>query len=374
MKNYDERIESIFRKYNEKLEAKRRKSALVRRTVFSVSGCCAAAIVGIFVWKMPHRTDITDPGLILPQEPTTSVTDEVTTVNNTAPVTTSDRADTTKTTASANGTSTTVRNTATTTKTTDTAVRTTEMTAVSSTSAVQHETTVRSTETTPPPVTPTEPAPELPDYNTEWSEVEIDPRIKQMSAMYKPFSLEETIRETDLVFSGTVIGRKEYEVQWTDDNGEIWGPYRNGVIEVRVGDVYYGQTDKEIIRIYYPNSFSLKNTGSFLINDDQEYIFMANAFDADFLEKKAANPNDRFEQHKHADVYINGSRSDIMPVTNGIASVFNGYFKDNEEALSKALPKEEVIDSIPDEALSANWFLFYRKEDLTELLMELFSG
>ena len=367
MKNYDERIESIFRKYNEKLEAKRRKSALVRRTVFSVSGCCAAAIIGIFVWKMPHRTDITDPGLILPQEPTTSVTDEVTTVNTTAPVTTSDRADTTKTTASFKVASTTA-------KTTENAAKTTGTAAVSSTCAVQQETTAQITETTAPPVATTEPAPELPDYNTEWSEVEIDPRIKQMSAMYKPFRLEEVIGETDLVFSGTIIGRKEYDVRWTDDNGEIWGPYRNGVIEVRVGDVYYGQTDKEIIRIYYPNSFSLKNNGSFLINDDQEYIFMANAFDADFLEKKAANPNDRFEQHKHADVYINGSRSDIMPVTNGIASVFNGYFKDNEEALSKALPKEEVIDSIPDEALSANWFLFYRKEDLTELLMELFSG
>ena len=210
-------------------------------------------------------------------------------------------------------------------------------------------------------------------YLTEWHEVEIDRMIKHMSAMYKPFNLEDIIRDTDLVFSGTVISRKEYEVQWTDNNGEIWGPYRNGVIEVSVGEVYYGHTDKEIIRIYYPNSFSLKSSGAFLINDNQEYIFMANAFDADFFAEKAANPNDRFEQHKHADVYINGSRSDIMPVKNGIASVFNGYFKDNEEALSRALPKEEVIGSIPDEARSAGWFLFYRKEDLTKLLMELFS-
>ena len=390
MKNYDERIESIFRKYNEKLEAKRRKSALVRRTVFSVSGCCAAAIVGIFVWKIPHRTDITNPGLILPQGSTTSVTEEATTTNTTAPVTTSKSVNTTKNIVSTDATSTTakkaettVKSIVTTEKTTNTSVMITEMTVTANTSAIQHETTVKTTETTDIPVTTTEttdipvtttePIHELPDYNTEWHEVEIDRMIKHMSAMYKPFNLEDIIRDTDLVFSGTVISRKEYEVQWTDNNGEILGPYRNGVIEVSVGEVYYGHTDKEIIRIYYPNSFSLKSSGAFLINDNQEYIFMANAFDADFFAEKAANPNDRFEQHKHADVYINGSRSDIMPVKNGIASVFNGYFKDNEEALSRALPKEEVIDSIPDEARSAGWFLFYRKEDLTKLLMELFS-
>lgn len=53
MKNYDERIESIFRKYNEKLEEKKRKTAFIRRTAFCASGLCAAVIVCVFALKVP---------------------------------------------------------------------------------------------------------------------------------------------------------------------------------------------------------------------------------------------------------------------------------------------------------------------------------
>ena len=124
MKNYDERIESIFRKYDEKIEAKRRKSALVRRSVFSVSGFCAAAIIGIFVWKMPYRTDIPDPDSVLTQESTTSVTVDVSAENATDPVTTSGGVDTTKNTAS------------TTAKNAETTVRSTAITAMTSATTV----------------------------------------------------------------------------------------------------------------------------------------------------------------------------------------------------------------------------------------------
>ena len=145
MKNYDERIESIFRKYDEKLEAKRRKSALVRRTAFSLSGICAAAIVGIFVLKMPHKTDIPNPGLILPQESTTSVTEDSSVANTTVPVTTSVRVDTTKTTVTATKT---VKNTATETTKTEK-----ETTSAAKTSTNAETTEANTTETTAAPVT-----------------------------------------------------------------------------------------------------------------------------------------------------------------------------------------------------------------------------
>ena len=58
------------------------------------------------------------------------------------------------------------------------------------------------------------------NISAEWNEVEIDSRIGRVSNMYKPFDLDSVIEETDLVFSGTVINRKEYEVKWTDENGE----------------------------------------------------------------------------------------------------------------------------------------------------------
>lgn len=159
MKNYDERIESIFRKYDEKLQSKRRKSALVRRTAFSVSGLCAATIVGIFVWKMPHSPDIQNPDLVLPQEFTTSVIDDVSTANTTVPVTTSSRVDTTKTTVStkavsttANKSETTVSSTAITAKTYATTVAlmsSTTAAATSSKSTAQTSVSIRqNTETT----------------------------------------------------------------------------------------------------------------------------------------------------------------------------------------------------------------------------------
>ena len=147
MKNYDERIESIFRKYDEKLEAKRRKSALVRRTAFSLSGICATAIVGIFVLKMPHKTDIPNPGLILPQESTTSVTEDSSVANTTVPVTTSVRVDTTKTTASTNSNSTTAKKAETTVRSTVITAKTSSVTS-SKTTAQTSISGMQSTETT----------------------------------------------------------------------------------------------------------------------------------------------------------------------------------------------------------------------------------
>ncbi|MBQ8961188.1 MAG: hypothetical protein IJ071_08235 [Ruminococcus sp.] len=48
MKSYDERIESIFRKYDEKLAEKKRRAAVIRRSLIS-SGACAATIAGIWL-------------------------------------------------------------------------------------------------------------------------------------------------------------------------------------------------------------------------------------------------------------------------------------------------------------------------------------
>lgn len=74
MKNYDERIESIFRKYDEKIEAKRRKNAAIRRIAFSTSGICAAVIVAVLAIKIPNRTDFNPPDVIEPSTNSVEVT------------------------------------------------------------------------------------------------------------------------------------------------------------------------------------------------------------------------------------------------------------------------------------------------------------
>lgn len=50
------------------------------------------------------------------------------------------------------------------------------------------------------------------------------------------------ISEADYVFSGTVVDRKEYKVQWNDEDGEIWGPYPSSIIKVKVNEEYYGKS------------------------------------------------------------------------------------------------------------------------------------
>ena len=68
---------------------------------------------------------------------------------------------------------------------------------------------------------------------TIWQESEISKLTKQVSTSYKPFELNRVVDETDLIFIGKVIGLSEYDVQWKDENGESWGPYRNAVIPIR---------------------------------------------------------------------------------------------------------------------------------------------
>ena len=50
MKSYDEMADNILRKYNDRLEQKKRRRTIVMRTAASVSGLCAAAVVGTAVW------------------------------------------------------------------------------------------------------------------------------------------------------------------------------------------------------------------------------------------------------------------------------------------------------------------------------------
>lgn len=205
-----------------------------------------------------------------------------------------------------------------------------------------------------------------------WTEVEISDSVRKTSITYEPFDLEKIKGETDLVFRGTVTDRKEYSVEWLDENGEKWGPYPSSVIEVKIDEIYSGEYDKNTIKVYYPLSFSQLLTSSFLIKDDTSYIFIANSFDEDWFELKANNPYDRFEQEKYADVYITNSRDAIMPITDGIVSVYDEYVADNAEAVSKAIAREEIEDKIPEEIKDSKRFYFYSIEDIKSLLAELF--
>ena len=206
-----------------------------------------------------------------------------------------------------------------------------------------------------------------------WERSKLTDTITEVPSSYFPLDISKIAAETDLAFSGTVLDIEEYTVHAMTADGFIHGPFKADVLEVKVNEVYAGETDKEILKIYYPSSVSFHYSNSIQISKYNEYIFFASAFDDDFYENEQISPDARFDQEKYADMYITSTHSKVMPVKNGIVSINKEYFADNENTLSKALDKQGIIDSIPSETKETDAFLFYKSEDIVDLLKEIFD-
>ena len=165
--------------------------------------------------------------------------------------------------------------------------------------------------------------------NVVWTETEPGEQV-EYSSVYKIFNRDEYIEQTKLVFDGTVTDIKEYAVSGQNENGEQWGPSNVTIIDVAVNDVYYGKTDKETIKLYYRVSLSRHSKGSFTLETGREYIFMAKELDD--------NDVQRIDAANHSDYTITaGLRDGIMPISDGIVSVYHEYFDDNETAKATML-------------------------------------
>ena len=94
MKNYDERIESILRKYDERLAKEKRRKALILRSC--AVGVGAAAVLGIglttYILKPPKKPAPSQSGIIVETETTSAET----TVAPTSPSTTAPKTTATK--------------------------------------------------------------------------------------------------------------------------------------------------------------------------------------------------------------------------------------------------------------------------------------
>lgn len=199
-----------------------------------------------------------------------------------------------------------------------------------------------------------------------WTETEPGEQV-EISSVYKIFDRDNYLNQTSLIFDGTVTDIKEYAVSGQYENGEKWGPSNRTIIEVTVNDVYYGETDKKTIKFFYNTSLSRHSKGSFTIETGREYVFMAKELDDNAIQN--------LDAAKYADLTITaGLRDGIMPVSDGIVSVYHEYFDDNETAKAEALAKDEVMDKLTDDAKAANWFMYFNKADFVELFSELFSS
>ena len=111
----------------------------------------------------------------------------------------------------------------------------------------------------------------------------------------------------------------------------------------------------------------MRPKGSFMIETGREYFFIAKELDD--------NEVQNLDAAKYTDLAITaGLRDGIMPVSDGIVSVYHEYFDDNETAKAVALAKDDVIDKLTDDAKAANWFMYFNKADFVELFDELFSS
>ena len=204
------------------------------------------------------------------------------------------------------------------------------------------------------------------ESKTVWTETEPGEQV-EISSVYKIFDRDNYLNQTSLIFDGTVTDIKEYAVSGQYENGEKWGPSNRTIIEVTVNDVYYGETDKKTIKFFYNTSLSRHSKGSFTIETGREYVFMAKELDDNAIQN--------LDAAKYADLTITaGLRDGIMPVSDGIVSVYHEYFDDNETAKAEALAKDEVMDKLTDDAKAANWFMYFNKADFVELFSELFSS
>ena len=146
------------------------------------------------------------------------------------------------------------------------------------------------------------------------------------------------------VFSGTVQDIKYYEVSWTDENGEKWGPFTRTILSVKVDKEYTGGASSEngIVRVLTTELLSAEQNNAVRINIGDKYIFVnCWSLDDKYFDYIASNDSISYENDislKQADVIMGGVWNSIFPVENDTVMVYYEYFKNNADVLRKKLP------------------------------------
>ena len=311
----------------------------------------------------------------------TRKTTKTTATKRTTQTTTASTRKTTKTTATKRTTQTTTASTRKTTKTTatmhprDTTTVSTRRTTNTTVTSHTTQTGTATMQTVDPSVTTTTCAattkqvyiPALVD--TIWKETDIRDEISYHTNI-SPQDVKRTINETDLVFSGTVIDRTEYELYYVNEYGIVYDPIRVSVVTATINDVYYGETDKSTIKLYYPFSFSKFYENDRIIRDDCEYIFFAGNYNKDFSQDRLIVNFDALKPYDHSDAYIKYTRDCIMPIIDDIV-VFNYSYTD-ERSRELSILKPE--DFKYEEPFPQQWVKYFNRSDIAEVINILFEN
>lgn len=217
------------------------------------------------------------------------------------------------------------------------------------------------------------------ENETIWREVKIEEGKYIAKASMKDYDLKKIVGEADYVFSGTIIDRHEYEVEWTDEKGEKRGPFSKSVVEVKISKEYHGESpvSGDSIRVYYPYSLSVDFEGTFSMEEDKEYIFVTKALDEEFVERrKRETPDSGYEQERYADVYISDTCYNILPVEDGEVYMYHDYFYWNDEVMEQTISGEAIVadDVVEPELIDSGWFIALEEQDFEKAFFELFEN
>jgi hypothetical protein len=209
-----------------------------------------------------------------------------------------------------------------------------------------------------------------------WTEVPISNELIKTEVEMKDFDLKEIITNADYVFSGTIVDMHEYEVAWTDDNGEHWGPFPSSVLEVKVNHEYYGESpvNNTTLNVYYHSSLSEIYHGAFILKENGEYLFLSQAFDEEFVANK--NPDDKYQQEKYADVYFPSSDYCLMAIEDEDIFMNRNFFINNQEVMGKAKSPDAVTtDKLEShDSLESGYHIALSLGDFNEAFPKLFEN
>lgn len=149
-------------------------------------------------------------------------------------------------------------------------------------------------------------------------------------------------------FRGKITDMREFELSWTDEKGEEWGPFSRSILEVEV--IGRSPVQTETVRVLYARSLSSLEKDSVKIEKGGEYVFV-NCWLID------ARYNDYNKEHneiqykydtstQYADVIMGGAWCSLFPVENDVVYAYHGYFDGNAEAQKIAVENAPATDKL----------------------------
>ena len=198
------------------------------------------------------------------------------------------------------------------------------------------------------------------------------------------FDLESVItadnKYNTIIVKGKIVNLEEYEISWTDENNETWGPFSRSIITVETDTVYHGnfKSEKNTIKILYPHSLSEVCDESVKIEKGKEYVF-ANCW---MLDEKYEEQNKDALFYGYdksivlADAIIGGAWNSMMPVEGNTVTLYHGYLNDVADVDKKIIPfkTDNATRLTNSESLKSGYFISVDIEDFEKDLSEIISS